>query len=127
MLDEKLNTGGVTPEEITASIVAEAANAAAKTVSEAAVAAAVLIAKENNMALTAIAVLQADMTNVKLQQASFEKEINKKVDNLKPEFEKIGCKLDELTLGRPTWTVALILGGLLSLCVGLITFVVTIV
>lgn len=116
-----------THEELTASIVAEAASAAAKTVSEAAVAAALLIAKENSTALTAIAVLQADMTNVKNQQVNFEKEINKKVDLLKPEFEKIGCKLDELTLGRPTWTVAMIMGGLLSLCVGLITFVVTIV
>lgn len=110
-----------TQEEITAKIVAQAATATAKAVSEAAQAAALVIAKENNTALTAIAVLQTEMTTIKNQQTNFEAEINHKMDNLSPKFEKIYEKLD----GRPTWAVALIIGGLFSLCVGLIVFTVS--
>jgi hypothetical protein len=109
-----------TQEEITAKIVAQAATATALAVSQAAQAAAMVIAKENNTALTAIAVLQTEMTILKNQQTSFELEINRKMDNLSPKFDKIFNKLDEVTMGRPTWAVTIIMGALFSLCVGLI-------
>lgn len=114
-----------TQEEITAKIVAQAATATALAVSQAAQAAAMVIAKENNTALTAIAVLQTEMTILKNQQTSFELEINRKMDGLSPKFEKIFAKLDEVTLGRPTWAVTILMGGLFSLCVGLIVFAVS--
>lgn len=114
-----------TQEQITARIVAQAATATAKAVSEAAQAAAVVIAKENNTALTAIAILQTEVTMLKNQQASFESEMNRKMDNLSPKFEKLFAKIDEISLGRPTWSVSLIIGSLFSLSVGLIVFTVT--
>jgi len=112
-----------TQEQITAKTVAQAATATALAVSQAAQAAAVVIAKENNSTVTAIAVLQTEMTILKNQQASFESEMNRKMDNLGPKFEKIFNKLDDVSLGRPTWATSLIMGSLFSLCVGLIVFV----
>lgn len=114
-----------TQEQITARIVAQAAEATAKVVASSAQAAALVIAKENGTALTAIAVLQAEMTILKNQQTSFESEMNRKMDNLSPKFDKIFGKLDEISLGRPTWAVALIIGSLFSLSVGLTVFTVT--
>jgi len=112
-------------EQITASIVAQAATATAKAVLEAAQASAMVIAKENNTALTAIAVLQTEMNIIKNQQNSFEIEMNRKMDNLSPKFDKIFNKLDEINQGRPTWAVALIIGALFSLSVGLTVFVIS--
>ena len=114
-----------TQEQITASIVAQAATATAKAVLEAAQAAAMVIAKENNTALTAIAVLQTEVNIIKNQQNSFEIEMNRKMDSLSPKFEKIYSKLDEINQGRPTWAITIIIGALFSLCVGLITFTVS--
>jgi hypothetical protein len=124
-MSSKINPGEAvilieTQEEITAKIVAQAATATALAVSQAAQAAAMVIAKENNSALTAIAVLQTEMTILKNQQTSFEVEINRKMDGLSPKFDKIFTKLDEVTLGRPTWATTIIMGALFSLCVGLI-------
>jgi hypothetical protein len=112
-----------TQEEITAKIVAQAATATALAVSQAAQAAAVVIAKENNSTVTAIAVLKTEMNIIKDQQSSFESEMNRRMDGLDPKFEKLFAKLDDIALGRPTWAVALIIGGLFSLSVGLIVFV----
>ncbi|MGF7046409.1 transposase [Paenibacillus sp. DS2015] len=114
-----------TQEQITASIVAQAAEATAKAVAQAAQAAATVIAKENSTALTAIAILQTEMTMLKNQQTSFETEMNRKMDNLSPKFDKIFGKLEEINEGRPTWAVALVIGALFSLSVGLIVFTVT--
>lgn len=112
-----------TQEQSTARIIAAAATATAKAVAEAAQAAAAIIAKENFTALTAIAVLQSEVTTLKNQQTSFEAEINKRLDGFTPLFDKLFTKMEELTGGRPTWAVTLILGSLLSLCTGLIVFV----
>jgi len=117
------NTEAKTQEQITASIVAQAATATAKAVLEAAQAAALVIAKENNTALTAIAVLQSEVSMIKNQQTCFEADMNRKMDSLSPKFDKIYSKLDEVNQGKPTWVIALTLGALFSLCVGLITFV----
>ena len=112
-----------TQEQITARIVAQAATATALAVSQAAQAAALVIAKEGNVALTEIAVLQTKLTILKETQAAFEAEMNRKMDSLDPKFEKMYAKLDDMALGRPTWAVAIIMGGLTSLCVGLTVFV----
>lgn len=114
-----------TREQITARIAAQTAEATAKAVAQAAHAAATVIAKENNTALTAIAVLQTEVTILKNQQASFESEVNKKLDNLSPKFEKLFAKIDEIALGRPTWVVTYLLIFLFSLCSGLIMYIVT--
>ena len=111
--------------QIIARRVAEAAVDAAKAVAEAAAAAALKVAKENTAALTAIAVLQTEVKTLKEQQDCFEKEMNNKIDNLDPKFEKIFDKLDGLVSGRPTWATALIIGGLFSLCASLIVYLVT--
>lgn len=87
---------------------------------EAAQAAAAVIAKENFTALVAIAELKTDVSNIKLQQASFEAEINKRLDSFTPMFDRLFAKIEELTAGRPTWATSLILGSLLSLYTGLI-------
>jgi len=122
---EDMSTETKTQEQITAAIVAQAATATAKAVLEAANAAAVVIAKENNTALTAIAVLQTEVGILKTQQTCFEVEMNHKLDNMDTKSEQILKKLDEVNQGRPTWSTALIMGALFSLCVGLITYVVT--
>lgn len=114
-----------TQEQITARIVAQAATATASAVSEAAQAAALVLAKENATVLTRVAVLQMEVTVIKNQQVSFETEVNRRLDNLDPKFEKIFNKLDDVALGRPTWAISLIMGALFSLCVGLIVFVVS--
>jgi len=112
-----------TQEQITARIVAQAATATASAVSEAASAAALVLAKENATVLTTIAVLGTEVNMIKNQQSSFESEVNRRMDNLDPKFEKIFNKLDNVALGRPTWATSLIMGSLFSLCVGLITYV----
>jgi phage-related protein len=112
-----------TQEQITARIVAQAATATASAVSEAASAAALVLAKENATVLTTIAVLGTEVNMIKNQQSSFESEVNRRMDNLDPKFEKIFNKLDNVALGRPTWATSLTMGGLFSLCVGLIVFV----
>jgi hypothetical protein len=114
-----------TQEQITARIVAQAATATARAVSEAAQAAALVIARENATALTEIAVLRTKVEILTNQQTGFEVEMNRKLDNLGPKFKELFDKLDGIALGRPTWAVSLIITGLFSLCVGLITFVVT--
>lgn len=114
-----------TQEQYTAQLVAQSASAAAKAVMEAAQVAAVVIAKENATTLTEIAVLKTEVGIIKSQQVNFESEMNRKMDNLGPKFKEIFDKLDVVLLGRPTWSVASLIAGLFSLCVGLIVFVVS--
>ena len=78
-----------TQEEATAKIVAQAATATAKAVLEAAQAAAIVVAKDNSATTTAIAVLQTEVTILKNQQITFEAEMNRKLDSLNPQFEKV--------------------------------------
>jgi len=118
-----------TQEQITARIVAQAATATAKAVSEAAQAAAIVIAKDNNIFFTEIAVLKTEMNTLKNQQTSFESEINRRMDtsdtNLDAKFDRIFKKLDEMAQGRPTWAMAILLGGLMTICTGLAVFILT--
>lgn len=114
-----------TQQDITAHIVAATATATAKAVSDAAVAAAVIVAKETSTSMAAIAVLQAKVEILNTQQISFEYEINRKIDALSVTFKEVFDKLDEIIQGRPTWAVSIIMGGLSSVCVGLIVFAAT--
>jgi vacuolar-type H+-ATPase subunit D/Vma8 len=113
-----------THEELTARVVAQAATATAKAVFEAAQAAAIVVAKENTSAITAIAVLQTEMTTLKNQQTCFEGAMNLRLDGLSPKFEKLFDKLDQISTGRPTWAVTVIIAALFSLSVGLIIAVI---
>lgn len=113
-------------EVTTARIVAKAAEATAKTVADAATAAAMLLAKEHTAASTEIALIKNDLLNIKNQQTNFEGEVNKKLDGLSPKFDKIFGKLEEISLGRPTWAVTALLVFLFGLCSSLIVYIVTI-
>lgn len=114
-----------TQQQITARIVAETAKATAQAVQDAAIAAAGVLAHDKNQALTAIAVLQTETSFLKLKLADFETTFNCKMDKLDAVFEKIFEKLDDVALGRPSWAVTIILAALSSLCVGLLTFIVS--
>ena len=114
-----------TQEQVTARNIAEAAVAAAKAVFEASQATAAIVAKDNIITSTAIAILQTEMAGLKTQQTNFETEMNRKMDSLDPKFEKVFAKLDQVMIGRPTWTVSLTITGLFGLCASLIVFIVT--
>jgi hypothetical protein len=65
------------------------------------------------------------MAGLKNQQVNFEAEMNRKMDLLDPKFEKVFAKLDQVMLGRPTWTISLVITALFGLCASLIVYVVT--
>ena len=44
--------------------------------------------------------------------------------DVKEKFDRIERKLDEALKGRPTWSITLILGGLMTLCTGLAVYAV---
>lgn len=112
-------------EEITANLVSSAATAAATAVMEAAKAAAQVIAAEHGTTMVQIAVLQRDVTALKDQQGIFEASVNRRMDSWTGTLKEIYAKLDDIALGRPTWAISLMMGGMFSLCVGLIVFIVT--
>lgn len=118
-----------TQEQVTAAIVAQTATATAKAVFEAAQAAAIVVEREKGANIASIATLRTELNYLKEQQSAFEVQITQKVDNLDIKidkvFEKIFCKLDELTKGRPSWMISWALTALVSLCVGLIVFVIS--
>jgi hypothetical protein len=118
-----------TQEQITAAIVAQTATATAKAVFDAAQAAAIIVEREKSASMLSIVELRTEVKNIKEQQGSFEAQITEKVDKLDGKIdgmsEKIFGKLDELTKGRPSWAVAALVGGLFSVCTGLIVFVIS--
>jgi len=111
-----------TQEQITANIIVSAATAAAKAVAEAASAAAAVMAKESSTSSTAIAVLENKMNTLQSQQISFEGEVNRRMDKLDLTFEKIFAELSELSKGRPSWAVTVIITILSTLCGSLIVY-----
>jgi SHS2 domain-containing protein len=98
-----------TQAQITAQIVAaavkEAATATAQAVRETATAAATVKESENNMAITAIAVLRTEMDALKGQLLE-----------LKDTVKEIFAKLDEINKGRLPWTVTAIISILTMAC-----------
>ena len=111
-------------EQETARIVAQTAAATAKAVSEAANAAALVVARESAVYNSKMAILETKMEIMERQQCSFESEINRKLENLDPKFDKIYAKLEEIVTGRPTWAILCIITLLSCLVVGLTTYVV---
>jgi tetrahydromethanopterin S-methyltransferase subunit B len=119
-----------THEEYTARLVAQTATATAKAVSEAAQAAAIVLARETNATITAIAVLQTKVSALECQQNALERAINERMDKMEkavdervgkldPKFEKLFSMFDRISTGRPTWAVTVLIAALFSLSVGL--------
>ena len=60
------------------------------------------------------------------QEVNFLKtEITSIKADVKEKFDRIEKKLDEALKGRPTWTITLTLGGLMTICTGLAVFILT--
>ena len=60
------------------------------------------------------------------QEVSFLKsEIATIKTDVKEKFDRIEQKLDEALKGRPTWSITLLLGGLMTICTGLSVFILT--
>ena len=71
---------------------------------------------------TAVAVLVEQVTSLKSRLEALEKDVQSK-------FDRIETKLDEalnaVRSGRPTWSVALLLAGLMTACSGMAVFILT--
>lgn len=67
---------------------------------------------------TAVAVLCEQVSSLKGRLDSLEKEVQTK-------FDRIELKLDEAIKGRPTWSIAIMLSGLMTVCTGLVVFILT--
>ena len=67
---------------------------------------------------TAVAVLVEQVTSLRGRLETLEKDMQTK-------FNRIETKLDEAISGRPTWAMAIILGGLMTICTGLTVFILT--
>jgi hypothetical protein len=70
---------------------------------------------------TRVAVLETKDAAEEVRLTNLEVDVGKK-------FDRLEAKLDQLlkaTQGRPTWSVALIMSGLMTLVAGLIVFLVT--
>lgn len=97
---------------LVANLVTETASATAKAVAEAASAAAKVLAADQGLIVTAIALLRQEVAMIKDQLG----------DNSQ-KMDKVTTKLNEVAEGRPSWAVTLILGLLSSLVVGMAVFV----
>ena len=67
---------------------------------------------------TAVAVLVEQVTSLKSRLEALEKDVQAK-------FDRIETKLDEAIKGRPTWAIAIMLGGLMTITTGLTVFILT--
>ena len=71
---------------------------------------------------TAVAVLVEQVTSLRGRLEALEKVVQAK-------FDRIETKLDEaleaVRSGRPTWAVALLLAGLMTVCSGMAVFILT--
>jgi len=67
---------------------------------------------------TAVAVLHEQVTSLRGRLDALEKDVQNK-------FDRIELKLDEAIKGRPTWAMAILLGGLTTTCTGLAVFILT--
>ena len=71
---------------------------------------------------TAVAVLVEQVTSLKSRLEALEKDVQSK-------FDRIETKLDEALnaarSGRPTWAVAILITGLMTICTGLAMFIIT--
>jgi hypothetical protein len=98
----------------TARIVEQAAMAAAKAVADAASAAALVMAEKTSQTSTAIAVLETKMNALQCQMNGID--IN---------FKDIFKKLDDLSKGRPSWAVTVIISILSTACGSMTVYIAT--
>lgn len=66
---------------------------------------------------TAIAVLQEQVSSLRDRLGSLETDVQQK-------FDRLEKKLDDALKGRPTWAMAILLSGLLTVSTGLIVYLV---
>lgn len=114
-----------THEQLIAKTVAHTAADTAKAVMDAATAAALVLAERGTAVASSIAILKTEMANLKDQQTSFENAVTRRMDEQRTSLKDIFIKLEEITQGRPTWAVAIIMGAESSLIVGLVVFLLT--
>ena len=67
---------------------------------------------------TAVAVLVEQVTSLRGRLEALEKDVQSK-------FNRIEMKLDEAIKGRPTWAMVFLLSGLMTVCTGLMVFILT--
>ena len=72
--------------------------------------------------VTDIAVLKEQVTSLKDRICTLEKDVQSKFDRLEA---KLDLALKAIQSGRPTWAVALLIAGLMTVCTGLIVYLVT--
>ena len=68
--------------------------------------------------ITDIAVLKEQVNSLKDRLGTLEKDVQSK-------FDRIEKKLDDAIKGRPTWAMAIILGGMMTVCTSLVVFILT--
>ena len=68
---------------------------------------------------TVVAVLVEQVASLKGRLEALEKDMQSK-------FDRIEAKLDEAIKGRPTWTITIMLSGLLTISTGLTVFILTV-
>ena len=71
---------------------------------------------------TAVAVLQEKVKFLESQLCTIQKDVHDKFDRLEV---KLDMALKAIQSGRPTWAVAGALTGLMTVCTGLIVYLVT--
>jgi len=69
---------------------------------------------------TSIAVLQEKVKFLEIQLGAIQNDIRDKFDRLEV---KLDLALKAIQSGRPTWAIALLLGGLMTVCSSLIVFI----
>lgn len=67
---------------------------------------------------TELALVKQEVTFLKGEIATIKADVKEK-------FDRIEKKLDEALAGKPTWSTALIISGLMTVCTGLGVFILT--
>lgn len=66
-----------------------------------------------------------ELALVKQEVVFLKSEISCIKADVKEKFDRIEKKLDEALSGKPTWAMAILLGGLMTICTGLAVFILT--
>lgn len=67
---------------------------------------------------TKVALLEQEVNFLKSEVSTIKADIRDK-------FDRIEKKLDDAIRGRPSWATAIIMSGLLTICTGLIVYIVS--
>ena len=71
---------------------------------------------------TAVAVLVEQVTSLKSRLETLEKDVQTKFNRIETKLDEA---LDAVRSGRPTWAVAMLIAGLMTICTGLVMFIIT--